>query len=70
LGTLSLVGGIILILIGIFTLFSSLIGISYGETISEYLPHALIIEAAFIIVGSLLIRKYDADKKKEKGIMD
>jgi len=58
-GTLSLIFGIIFIVAGLGAL-------PYGLYTGPFL-FALIPAAILITIGSLLIKKYDRDKKKEKN---
>jgi len=65
LGTLILVVGILVIIFGAITLLWGIIALALGS-----LPptnSALMVGIVFTAIGALLIRKYDADKKKEKN---
>ena len=64
-GTLSLVFGIILILIGIYFVYVTLTAPVVPEDNSSNIGISLLIEALFIAGGAYLIRKYDDDREKE-----
>jgi len=66
-GTLSLVAGIIILLIGLYFFFEGVawIFLSFFLVTAIGLP-AIIIGGTMIAVGSLLISKYDADKREER----
>jgi len=66
-GTASLVSGIMLVLIGFATIGQALLANYFTlEQFFDSLVFNIIIGLPFIIVGALLLRKYDRDKKKEK----
>jgi len=66
-GTASLVSGIMLVLIGFATIGQALLANYFTlEQFFDSLAFNIIIGLPFIIVGALLLRKYDRDKKKEK----
>jgi len=67
-GTAGLVLGTVLILFGFFLI--SIILLSQAPTQEEWndsLLSILIISIPMIVIGSLLLRKHDRDKKKEKN---
>ena len=74
-GTLSLIGGIILILVGIYLIFEIMTSLGFVWSSENLTPEqipafetvsvvVLVISIAMIPVGAYLIRKYDKDKKK------
>ena len=65
-GTLSLVFGIILILIGIYFVYDTLRVFVESEVMSDMI-FLLLFGGILIAGGSYLISKYDDDKKKEKS---
>jgi len=66
-GTLSLIFGLALIGIGLFFAFGGLM--SFGETDKGFVDFPLGMGTGIILlaIGSVLIIKYDSDKKKEKN---
>ena len=74
-GTLSLIGGIILILVGIYLIFEIMTSLGFVWSSENLTPEqipafetasvvVLVISIAMIPVGAYLIRKYVKDKKK------
>ena len=57
-GTLSLIWGIILIIVGFVSFIPFMLVIPF--------PYAYIPPIVLIIIGSLLVKKYDKDKKKRE----
>jgi len=66
-GTASLVFGLILIGFGSYVLFILETGVVTDEEILYDFGGRLIVAIPCFVIGGLLIRKYDKDKKKEKG---
>ena len=68
-GTASLVFGLALIIIGFGFIINEIIDVepTVEEWGSEVLVVILVLGIPLIVVGSLLLRKYDRDKKKEKN---
>jgi len=65
-GTASLVLGIVLIGMGIYFLFTQGTNTPAEDAIYD-LAARLILGIPSIVIGGLLLRKYDRDKKKEKN---
>jgi len=63
-GTASLVFGIILIIVGSVIAYDTFPGISTNESPIFYLLAVLIVTVPMFVIGGLLLRKFDKDRKK------
>ena len=69
-GTVSLVFGMILIGFGLFItlwMFVEMVQVGDRENFALYGFAFLIVPVPIFVVGGLLLRKYDRDRKKEKA---
>jgi len=66
-GTVSLVFGVVLIITGLGIIFK-ILDTPFSEDIETYviLILASVIATPFFVVGALLLRKYDSDKKNSQ----
>ena len=64
----SLVFGLIMIGTGVYTAFNSLVNWTYEiHSDEDLLLIFVLFIVPFFVVGGLLLRKYDKDRKKEKN---